>query len=420
MKKLIGLIIAATLLISNGAFAVGIADFVSAGINVVGKVGGAMIDKAMEDSPEEMERKRQKDAVDREAKFNEAIAKIEARQDISPLDKEKLTRQISKTFGMAETFGNLAAQQEMQRRAQRDQMFTAGGMAGVVGNAALSTPSAVMARADLMVKTGVPQAQSRAAIDGANILMKTGQPQAQSRAAVNAATNTMNGGAVPSQGIGDVQLGGTPENKAKVEASLANAMSQHQGEIEKAKADIESAKPKELLTVPEAVNLTSLDKGRKVYVEFAGSKRLTERLQLAFKGSGFEVVGSAAEADSVYQFDGEYNVGAEATREGVSLQAGAFVDSPHPIELTKKGASVKNMVGGFILTMGGRPVPQQQDSGVYRQAVLFVANRRAEGKDIRVSVLNKDVSYEMRPEAMIDGALLDLMDSVGIRELKKI
>lgn len=420
MKKLLVVMMMASLGHIGVASAIGLADFVSAGINVAGKVGGAMIDKAMEDSPEEMERKRQKDAVDREAKFNEAIAKIEARQDISNLDKEKLTRQISQTFGMAETISNLAAQQEMQRRAQRDQMFTAGGMAGVVGNAALSTPSAVMARADLMVKTGVPQAQSRAAIEGANVLMKTGQPQAQSRNGINAATIAMNGGAVPLQGVGDVQLGGTPENRAKVEAGFANAMSQHQGEIEKAKADIESAKPKELLTVPETINLTSLDKGRKVYVEFVGSKRLTERLQLAFKGCGFEVVGSAAEADSIYQFDGEYNVGAEAAREGVSLQAGRFVDSPHPIELTKKGASVKNMVGGFILTMSGRPVPQQHDSGLYRQAVLFVANRRAEGKDIRVSVLNKDDSYEMRPEAMIDGALVEIMDSVGIRELKKI
>lgn len=165
MRKLRVLMLVAIVLSANEASAVGIADFVSAGINVVGKVGGAMVDKAMEDSPEEMERKRQKEAADREAKFHEAIAKIESRTDITPLDKEKLTRQISKTFGMAETISNLSAQQELRRREQRDQILTGGGIVGVVGDAALNTPSAIMARADIAVKTGVPQAQPFIALE---------------------------------------------------------------------------------------------------------------------------------------------------------------------------------------------------------------------------------------------------------------
>lgn len=420
MKKLLILMVMASLGHVGVASAVGLADFVSAGINVVGNVGGAMIDKAMEDSPEEMERKRQKEAADREVKFHEAIAKIEARQDVSPLDKEKLTRQISKSFGMAETINNLAIQQEMQRRAQRDQMFTAGGMVGVVGNAAMNTPSAVMARADLMVKAGIPQAQSRAAIEGANDLMKTGQPQAQSRAAVEAATISMNGGKITPPNVGSVQLGGTPENKAMVAAGIANAIAQHQAEINRAIAEVDAAKPKQLLSVPEVENLTSLDKGRKVFVEFVGSKKLTERLQSAFKGNGFEVVSSAGEADAVYQFDGEFSVGEEPTRQGVTERVGAFVDSPHPIELAKKSGGVKKMVGGFLLAMGGLQIPQQQDSGVYRQAVLFVANRHAEGKDIRVSVINRAESSELNPDVLIESAMQEMMGAIGIREMNQI
>lgn len=146
-----------------------------------------MIDKATEDSPEEMTRKQEQQKLERDAKFKEVIAKIEERKDITPLEKEKLTRAAARSFGAAETISNLAVQQELQRRAERDQMLSAGGIAGVVGNAAMNTPSAVMARADVMVKAGIPQAQSRAAIEGANDLMKTGRPQAKSKGAVDAA-----------------------------------------------------------------------------------------------------------------------------------------------------------------------------------------------------------------------------------------
>lgn len=413
MREILGLIFAVSIMQSNSASAVGIGDFVSAGINVIGKVGGAAIDKAMEDSPEEMERKRQKEKVDREAKFHEAIAKIEARPDITPLDKEKLTRQVSKTFGMAETISNLSAQQEMQRREQRDQVFTAGGMAGVVGNAAMNTPSAIMARADIAVKTGAPQAESRRAVQGADALMKTGHPQAQSKAAVDAA---MTGGAVrPS--VDGVQPGGTPEDRARVAAGIQGGIAQHQGEIDKAIADVEAAKPKELLSEPEPANLATLDKGRKVYIEFVGGKKLTERLQLAFKGSGHNVVASAAEAEVVYQFDGEYAVGSENNRENLSERVGAYTDNPHPIEAPKEQSSMKGAVGGFFASMAGIPV-RRSSAGTYRQAVLVVANRRFNGQDARVSALIKEESGMLEPDMLIKSALQELMNTVGVSEAK--
>lgn len=413
MKKILGLLMAASLLQINSACAIGIGDFVSAGINVVGKVGGAMIDKAMEDSPEELERKRQKEKTDREAKFHEAIAKVEARSDISPLDKEKLTRQVSKTFGMAETISNLSAQQELRRREQRDKMFTAGGMAGVVGDAALNTPSAIMARADMAVKAGIPQAQSRQAIDGANVLMKTGRPQEQSRAAVEAA---MTGGVLrPS--VGSVQPGGTPEDKARAAEAVQGAIAQHQGEIDKAKAEIEAAKPKKLLSEPEPTDLASLDKGRKVYVEFVGGQKLTERLQLAFKNSGHNIVGSAAEAEVVYQFDGEYAVSPESNREGLTERIGVYDDNPHPLEAPKEQSSMKGAVGGFFASMAGIPV-RQASTGTYRQGVLLVANRRFNGQDARVSALVKEESGLLEPDMLIKSALQEIMSTVGVSEAK--
>lgn len=413
MKKYIFLAITALIMQSSSAFAVGIADFVSAGINVIGKVGGAAIDKAMEDSPEEMERKRQKEKIDREAKFHETITKIEARTDMTPLDKEKLTRQISKTMGMADMISNFAAQQELNRRAQRDQMFTAGGMAGVVGDAALSTPSAIMARADIAVKTGAPQAESRRAIAGANDLMKTGRPQAQSRAAVEAA---MTGGAVRPT-VGDVQLGGSPEDRAKANEGVASIIAQHQSEIDKAKAEIEAAKPKELLSEPEPTNLASLDKGRKVYVEFVGSKKLTERLQLAFKSCGHNVAASAAEAEVVYQFDGDYSVGSEGRREGLNERVGAYSDNPHTLDAPKEQSSMKNAVGGFFASMAGIPVKRPSVS-TYRQAVLVVANRRFNGQDARVSAIVGEESGMLEPDMLINEAMLEIIKTVGVVEDK--
>ena len=415
MKKILGLVVAAFIMQSNSASAVGIGDFISAGINVIGKVGGAAIDKAMEDSPEEMERKRQKEQIDREAKFHEAVAKIESRSDITPLDKERLTRQMSKTMGVAETISNLAAQQEMNRRAQRDQMFTAGGMAGVVGDAALSTPSAIMARADLAVKTGAPQAESRRAIAGANELMKTGLPQAQSRAAVEAA---MTGGAVrPSVNANGIQLGGTPEDRASVGEAIQNAIAQHQGELDKAKAEVEAAKPKELLSEPEPTNLSSLDKGRKVYVEFVGGKKLTEQLQLAFRNSGHTVVASAAEAEVVYQFDAEYFVSPEGHRDGLNKRVGPYSDNPQPLEEPKVQSSMKNAVGGFLASMAGIPV-KQPTSSTYRQSVLMVANRHFNGQDARVSAIAAEESGMLEPDMLIKEALQEIIKTVGVNEVK--
>lgn len=417
VKNILSLVFVVFIIQSNSASAVGIGDFISAGINVVGKVGGAAIDKAMQDSPEEMEQKRLKAKADQEAKFHEAIAKVEARTDITPLEKEKFTRQISKTFGMAETISNLAAQQEMNRREQRDQMFTAGGMAGVVGNAAMNTPSAMMARADIAVKTGAPQAESRRAIAGADALMKTGQPQAQSRAAVEAA---MTGGAVHPSATG-VQPGGTQEDRARVAAGIQGGIAQHQGDINKAIADVEAAKPKTLLTEPEATNLAVLDKGRKVYVEFVGSKKLTEQLQSAFKDNGHTVVASAAEAEVVYQFDGEYVIGHEGSRDNVIERVGAYSDNPHTIEPPQQAqpSAVKTAVGGFFAAMAGIPIKQPSvDAGAYKQAVLVVANRHFNGQDARVSALAKEESGVVEADMLITNALQELVATVGVSNVK--
>jgi len=412
VKRFLGLVIAVSLVNINSASAFGLGDIVSAGINVVGKVGGAMIDKATEDTPEEMEQKRQQEKADRERQYFEAVAKIEARTDITPLSKEKLTRQIAKSFGMAETISNLMAQQEAQRREQRDNMFTAGGMAGVVGGAVLSTPSAVIARADLAVKTGVPQAQSRQAVAEADVMIKTGLPQAQSSSAVAVAS-----GEAPTTpaGIAIIQPVVTVPQKAIAEDAIQGNITEHQIAIADEQSTLIAAKPKQELSEPELSNLASLDKNRKIYVEFIGSQKLTTRLQDAFKAAGYLVVSTEAESEAVYQFDGEYGIQAEGNRGGLNERVGAYSEDPRVLEGPQVQSGVKNVVGGFFAAMAGVPI-KRPELGGYKQGVLLVANRRVDGKDVRVSAVSSEESMQLEPTKLIETALQEIMGAVGVHD----
>lgn len=382
------------------ARAFGFGDIVSIGIQAVGKVGGAVIDKALEDSPEEKEVKRQKEKADREAQFHKEIAKIEERPDLSPLDKERLTRQVSSMFGLAETFSNLHAQQELQRIKQRDQVLTVGGIAGVVGNAALNSPSVIMERADMAARSGLPQAQARGAIERADVMAKNGR---QGQAAIEA---VLQGGVQPSI---------PPGADGRIAESINGVVGQQPGEIHKAMAAIEAAKPKELPSVPEPANLAALDKGRKIYVEFVAGQKLTERLQLAFRNSGHNVVDSASDAEVVYQFDGEYVINQTSNRPGLTERIGVYIDNPHPIEAPKEQSSMKRAVGGFLATMAGIPA-KQPSATTYGQAALVVANRRFNGQDTRISALTKKESGALEHDLLIGSALKEIIGTVGIDE----
>lgn len=416
MRKILGLVMVASLLHTNNGFAFGLGDLVNTGVTSGMKVGGALFSKMTEESPEEKERKRQQEKAQREVQFRDLVVKIEARADLTPLQKEQAVRQAAKMMGMADTISNLMAQQEARQRAERDNMLTVGGIAGVVGNAAINSPSVVMARADAQVKLGIPQAESRRAIDQADAAMKTGKPQAQSREAMAAL-----GGAVPQHTLAEVQAaaGDTTEQKEKIQDAMQASIDQHQGEMADAKATIAAAKPKNAYSVTGLSDLAGQDKGRKVYVEFIGGKKLTEHLQQAFKDNGYNVVASAAEAEAVYQFDGEYDVLPSASHEGLAQPVGTLSDDTKLITPPKEKStlsSLKGTVGSFFVSMAGAPLKKQSANG-YSQAVLVVANRRLNGQDSRVSALSSGESETLEPSKLIDSAMVDLMKAVGIHEV---
>lgn len=383
MKKNQAMLMLVGTMMMGQAHAVGSNDLFSAGFSLLGQIGGAVIDKAMADSPEEIEAKRLKAKTELNAKFNDAVAKIESRTDATPLQKEKMVRTTAKQFGMAETMNNMQAQQEIAKNQANDKMFTVGGLAGAVGNAALSTPSAAIARADAAVAAGQPQSQSR------NVL----------------AQYDANGGVRP-------QLTVTQPQQAQIAGNLQGGLNQYKSQID---AELAAAAPKEAFGVTQAVNMLEQDKGRKIFVEFVNGKTLTERMRTAFKQTGYTVVDAAADADVTYQFDGEYIIAAEAGRDGLTESLGALHDNPHPIEAPqKKGGILKGAVGGLLTVFGGGQLVPQTPAA-YRQQALIIANRHFEGKDTRVSAAVNQDGAALTSDAMILDAMQGIVAAVGLK-----
>lgn len=415
VKKMLGLLMAASLLHINSVSAFGFGDLVSTGITSGMKVGGALLGKMTEASPDAKESKRQQGKAEREVKFHELVDKIEARADLTPLQKEQMVRQAAKTFSFADNISNLQAQQEARQSAERDKMLTIGGIAGVVGNTAMNSPSVVVARADQQVKLGIPRSESRRVIDQADAAMASGKPQEQIRNAIAALD-----GAAPKTTLTDVQaaVGDTTEQNKRIQVAMQESIDQRQSEIADARAAIEAAKPKNAYSVAEQSGLSRLDKGSKVFVEFIGGKKLTEHLQQVFKNSGFNVVATSAEAEVVYQFDGVYAVQPSASREGITNSVGMLNDDPKPLDLPKEKSgmsSIKSSVGSLFVAMAGIPIKPPSATG-YKQSVLLVANRRYGGEDSRVSALSSDESETLESVKLIDTAMADLMPGVGFNK----
>lgn len=420
MKKITFALIAALSIGIGQAHALGSNDLIGAGFSLLGQIGGAVVDKALADSPEEIEAKRLKEKAALDAKFKEAVAKIDSNKDLSPLQKEKMVRITAKQFGMMDTANNLSAQQEIEKNNQNDQMFTANGLMGAVGNAALSTPSAAIARADAAVAMGQPQSQSRAvlarydAAQGAQNTNPTPTP-AQAAQAVQATDKA------PKPFIStpwfNIVIGSAPQ----AQPEPANVANQLQGGLDKNKAkfnaELDAAKSKEGFAVQQAVGLALQDKERKLFVEFVNGKALTEKLRAAFKDAGFSLVDEKAAADAVYQFDGEYNVASEPNRDGITEPLGALLDAPRVIEAPQvKTGMLKSAAGGLLAVFSGGQLKPPVTPSTYRQQVLIVANRHFDGKDARVSVLFDKDAATLMPDAMIDEAMRGIAGAVGVQK----
>lgn len=420
-------------LYAGNTMAFGMMDVLSAGVSSVAKIGGAAIDQALADSPEEVKAKLDKERAKRDAQFKEEVAKIEANQKLSPLEKEKMVRQLAKTFAGVEAAANMQARSEQAKAQQREQTLSMGGMAGVVGGAVMNTPSMAMARADMAVKSGEQKAKSQATLAQTDALLQTGQVQAHNQNVAAQMNGTPNTG---TQNVSAAQLGAKVKSDAIGPVGTALTPQQAQGKSpEEIQANYtqmratavavkdEATKSVNKNLAPVVTNMLAQDKGRKIYVEFVNGKKYTEQLNLAFKKAGIAMVGSAQEAEVIYQFDGEFYIDPAPQRKGVIAQLGYINDTQQTIELPQKEVSTaskfKNLASGlvvFAVAASGHEVPGDPNAGsenTYTQKVLIVANRHFEGKDTRVSELVEDVQPELVSGKLIGDAMSKLLDDVG-------
>jgi len=410
------------------AYAFGLTDLISIGIRVGGEVVGAAAGKAVDAVKESMRdpEAEAREKAEQRRKLAEAFQKqvdeIEAMPNLRPLDREKLILILRNQQKWAEQMQSFVAEAEARQKAERDKIFTASGFLGVVGEAALNTPSMVMARADAMTKNpvwraeqrmrneavfaqadaqvaaGAPQTKSRVVLAQADVLQKSGIDEAGAKAVMNTA-DAMTEAHITRQDLETVAgvAANTKEDASRGTTATADA-GQTQSEAADAKAAAASASPKDAFTP---------DLGRRLYVEFVGSPSETEKLKTRLRAMGHTLVESKDEAEVVYLIEGEYSIQETRLHDGVTLSIGELLETPDkPIPTPKKKLTGTLSLGLSKLMLGvaaaqGAQVPNGAipQEGVYPQESLLVIARQPKGgKETRFHVL-KHIKSEI-----LDGA----------------
>lgn len=388
------------------AHAFGLGDLIHIGIQAGMRVGGAVVDKAidsMKDPEAEAEKKRreeeefQRKAV---AGYLKAADEIESRADLTSLQRERLILTLRKQYEFAGTLRQLEAAAESQRKAERDRLLSPAGLAGVAIESAASSPSVAIAQADAMVKAGIPQAQNLAILsridNRGHVLPVYRDPYAAARMQ-------------------------TQVDQATQQAIEPHLVAMSQGADQAARAFDQALAAEAPMAVPSGY--FAQDYGRRLYVEFSGSQVLTEKLRALLTARGYTLAGDRTDADVTYLFQGEFTMQENSRREGVVEDVGRFFDNPRPIEQPpeKTSGKIKQTLalGFFTLATGGQvAAPPYQPQ---RQQVLVIAVRQAPGeRESRLSAhVERSGDFPQAAE-MVDSALRQLFTEIGFDYLSEI
>lgn len=408
MKKTILVILSIVALhISINSYAFGLGDVVGAAINAGSKLGSAAAGKAMDSfrDPEKEEADRKKQEQKTLDAFNRAVDEVEARKDLTPFQREKLVLSLQDSYGQSIHMMRFVAQAEERQRADRDQIFTAQGLAGVTIDSVAAMPSATFARADSMVKAGAPQRQ-------ANDVMSR-------------IDNSGNINSVKQNPIGAVAEGA---NQAAAQKTVQDNVEKQGTEL---KAMMDETKKEELpgalQTAPQKPTFFSPDLGRKLFVEFKGSQKLTSQMRDQLAKQGHTIADDPSQADVTYLIEGEYKYRETTRYEGFHLDAGAFYDNPKDPEPAKEKLSGKiksSIFSGLLLMskaqaqMKGQQPSQvnipNQEKGI-TQSALLVAARQANGeKEYRISSLQRSEGTDVAAPRLLNAGLADLLEKLGV------
>lgn len=407
------------------ANAFGVGDLLSIGIQAGGKLVGAAVDvgmdkvkNAMTDPEAEAAKKKAEDQKVAEG-FRKSLSEIEARRDLSPLQRERLTMGFKKQYAQMQQLQKFVQAAEASQKAKRDEIFTGAGLLGVVGEAALNTPSVVMAQADLMSKSPALRADINASIRQADMQTASGLPQAQAQRAIALADTLHKNGLFEAGTKSPIQLTNVAvETKTTIPATSQVPERPDAVKVTSTENSSESASP--LI----AVNAFSPDVGKKVYLEFVGSASQNKVLRDVLLGHGHTLANNRNEADVVYLIEGEFVIAENKQHKGLNLSVGQLLDDPtKPIEkpATKMMGSIGMGLNKLMFAMAqaqGANVPTaalpKEINGFRQQVLLVTARQPKDGAETRFSVVQEVESPVVEGGSLANAAYKEMLDRLGL------
>ncbi|MDD5366663.1 MAG: hypothetical protein PHR30_15105 [Gallionellaceae bacterium] len=398
------------------AHAFGINDVLSIGIQAGGKLLGAAVDSgidkardAMRDPAAEAAKKREEERKLAE-QFQKQAAEIESMPDLRPIDRERLVLQLEMQYAMATQFQSFVEVAEARQREERDKIFTTAGLVNVIGEAAMSTPSAAMVQAELLAHSPSFQANQRMAMAQAGLAATAASPLAASAitvartAAVRAETH----------------------EAVQATVSQANAMLQNSGQQADVVATMDQAKATAMATptIKRPPDAFTSDLGRKLFVEFVGSPTETARLRELLTSRGHTLTDQAGSADVRYRIEGEYSIYETVQHGGLTKDVGDLLERPAQdiaMPEKKRKSSLTAGLGRLLLGMAAVPSVEAPASGSIKQVVLIVASRHPmDSKETRVPAVRAEDSANILGASLSVSARDALYEKLGFNTEDKI
>lgn len=453
-KKLIAITIAG-LFPTAMAHAFGVGDLVSIGVQagseIVRAAGSKAVDTIKDSMRDPEAEAREKEEQERKLaeQMQKQIDEIEAMPNLRPIDRERLVLKLKQTWQASKETQAFVEYAEAQQKAERDRVLTVGGIAGVVGRAAMSSPSMVVAQADLMannpvwraeqrmhneaafrqadamVAAGIPQAKAQGVLAQADALKDTGLTQAGTKAIVDNAEElakvkqTSQDAAILLASANETSIPSAPQASGAGSAVPDAGASTKAAVTAVASVDVQSQAQ---ATPPDAAqnrmsDAFSPDLGKKIWIEFEGAPNETEALRKLLQERGHVVVQDREEAEVVYLIQGEFVVPETKMHEGLTKSVGNLLESPaQAIEPPARKAlgAIGSGIGRFMLAAAGATAPAQQENGYHQSVLLVIARQPKDGKETRASVVRDAQGETIEAVELAQGAKEDLYRVLGI------
>lgn len=422
---------------------------IQAGGELVRAAGGAAVD-AVKDSmrdPEAEARKKAENERKLALQMQKQIDEIDARTELRPIDRERLILQLKHMWKQSSEMQAFVERAEEQQKAERSQLLTVGGIAGVVGQAALNSTGMVVAQANLATKNPVWRAEQRlntqAVLRQADMQVAAGVPQAKTRL-VLAQADALNDTGAMQAGNRAVMDNMHELSRLQHAAHEANAVKQatlDAAALEPGPSDALIAPPE---APPQAASGTpvevsgsvaldaqadgraepehepdafSPDLGRVVWIEFEGSPTETATLRQLLQARGHTLTDDRDAAEVAYLFQGEFSIPETKLHDGLTVDAGGLLENPsQTVERPsrKTMGAISSGLGRFMLGAAGAPAPAVQDGGYTQRALLVIARQPKGGKETRVSVVQRAQGSSIEAARLAKAALQDMYLLLGI------